>query len=165
MEKFYGDLHVYNRLSNSWAEVQTTGSIPRPCCQLASTHFTGSTTSGKGYLMLFGGCYRSNDRDPDSVVFLDEFRILDLDLLIWLPIARTLPHYKGAVMASVASSTRGWMLSGGTYINQYRGRRFRNDILQVQPNFTSLVPSLSYESFNIVVDSSEQSNLSGNKHR
>ena len=160
LESFYGDLHVYNRLSNTWSEVQTTGSIPRPCCQLASTHFTGSMTSGKGYLLLFGGCYRSNNHDPESVVFLDEFRILDLDLLIWLPIARTLPYYKGAVMASVASQKRGWILSGGMYNSQYGGRRFRNNLLLVQPNFSSVVPSLSYESFNIMPDPSDISNAS-----
>ena len=149
MEHFYGDLHVYDRISNTWNYVQTTGSIPRPCCQLACTHFTGSTTTGKGYLLLFGGCYRSHNHYSDSEVFLDEFRILDLDLLTWLPIARTLPNYKGAVMASVASPKRGWILSGGMYNSQYGGRRFRNNLLFVQPNFTSIVPSLNYESFNI----------------
>ena len=139
MSRFYGDLHVYCRLSSTWNEVHTSGCVPRPCCQLAATHFTSSTDTGKGYLLLFGGCYRQDSDNPNSIVDFDEFRILDLDLLVWLPIARTLPAYKGALMASVASATRGWILSGGMYTSMYADSRFRNDILFVRPSFQSKV--------------------------
>ena len=67
--KFYNDVHVYDTTTNTWSEMQTSGAVPRPLCQCSSAYFPPSYrfTDDKflagtniGYLMIFGGAYRTN---------------------------------------------------------------------------------------------------------
>ena len=62
---FYNDLHVYNRISNSWSEIKTTGSVPRARCQCSMVLFVRK----KEDILLFGESWRK-EKNKSSYIFL-----------------------------------------------------------------------------------------------
>jgi hypothetical protein len=67
--EFYNNVFMYNVASNHWSELATSGAVPRPMCQCAAAYFPPSYcftvpksnlgSSTKGYMMIFGGAYRT----------------------------------------------------------------------------------------------------------
>lgn len=67
--KFYNDVHVYDLALNCWSEMHTSGAVPRPICQCSAayfppsyrfTHDSSTTSENQGFLIIFGGAYRSD---------------------------------------------------------------------------------------------------------
>jgi hypothetical protein len=67
--KFYNDVHVYDLSLNCWSEMHTSGAVPRPICQCSAAYFppsyrftpdSSAAAENLGFLIIFGGAYRSD---------------------------------------------------------------------------------------------------------
>lgn len=95
----------------------------------------------KGYLIIYGGSCHNEDVTNMHVAYgsmvidFHDFKVLDLDTLVWLPIVCTYPKCRGGIHALVECS-KGWLLSGGMQTEAVADMpRFKNDLTYVIPNF------------------------------
>jgi hypothetical protein len=103
----------------------------------------------KGYLVIYGGSCHNEDVNNvhtnfrSMVMDYHDFKVLDLDTLIWLPIVCAYPKSRGGIHALVECS-KGWLLSGGMQTEAASDMpRFKNDVTYIIPNFKQILNSKS----------------------
>jgi len=164
-ELFLNDLHIFDIQNLVWSNPQLFGIGPLPRCQTVCMPFIPAAqkspirslislptcpgfidkqTVCTGFLVFLGGASHYSDTEMldgsygSRVRDFDDFHVLDLATLTWVPMNYSNPALRGGVNAVVFSGFLGqWLFSGGMHSDAGSNMPvFRNDLVSIQPKFS-----------------------------
>jgi len=153
---FLNDLHVLDTTCFAWSSLQTSGIPPSPrsqaamftiACNSMPSCVASSSVSplqlrkhNGAFLLIYGGACHSTETEASDtpygnrVVDLHNFKMLDLETGVWLPLNQSFPQCRGGVNA-IQKCSRGWLLSGGMHSDAGAVMpRFKSDLVLIHTN-------------------------------